>query len=216
MPTVQGTTLLDQLSWRYAVKKFDPAKKVFPADWKTLEQAAMLAPSSFGLQPWKFFVITSAAMKEKLTAASHGQAQIRDCSHLVVFTVRKGIDAGYVDKYIRRISEVRGVPPAALEGFRTTMVGSIAAQSAEQVDAWSSRQVYVALGFLISAAALLGIDACPMEGIDPGKYNEILGLTSQGLAAMCVAAVGYRAADDPASRHKKVRFEASDVVTHID
>jgi nitroreductase len=216
MPTVEQTTLLDQLNWRYAVKKFDPTRKVSPTDWNTLEQAVILAPSSFGLQPWKFFVVTSPEMKQKLRAASHGQPQITDCSHLVVFTVRKGVDAAHVDKYIRRISEVRGAPLPALDGFRNMMVGSIASQGPEQVDAWSSRQVYVALGFLIAAAAMLGIDACPMEGIEHAKYNEILGLSEQGLAAMCVAAVGYRAADDPAGKQKKVRFETKDVVTHIE
>ena len=116
MPTVEGPTVLEQLDWRYAVKKFDPSRKLSPDDWATLERAMTLAPSSFGLSPWKFVVITSAALKEQLTAASWGQPQVKDCSHLVVFAVRKGVDAEYVGRFIDRVSEVRHVPAARWRG----------------------------------------------------------------------------------------------------
>ena len=96
------------------------------------------------------------------------------------------------------------------------MLGTVSRQTPEQVDVWSGRQVYIALGFLLSAAAMLGIDACPMEGIDGPKYDEILGLRAQGYSALCVAAVGYRSADDHAARYAKVRFDPSEVVTHLD
>jgi nitroreductase len=215
MPTVPASTIIDQLKWRYATKKFDPAKKVSPADFAVLEQAVQLAPSSFGLSPWKFIVVTDPALKEKLTAVSWNQPQIKDCSHLVVFAVRKGIDAAYVQKFIDRVGEVRHMPTAPLDGYKQMMVGTISSMTPAQVDEWSSKQVYIALGFLLSAAAMLEIDACPMEGIDKAKYDEILGLSAQGLGALCVAAVGYRSADDQTAKYAKVRFDAKDVVTHI-
>ena len=86
---VSNETLLKQLKWRYATKKFDPSKRISDADWKTLEEVLVLTPSSFGLQPWKFFVVDTPALKEKLVAASWGQAQVRDASHTLVMTIRK-------------------------------------------------------------------------------------------------------------------------------
>jgi nitroreductase len=213
MKPVESQTLLNQLNWRYATKKFDPTKKVSAEDWNTLEQALILSASSYGLQPWHFVVITSQAVKDSLVAASWGQQQVAQASHVVVFSVKKGVDAAWVDKYIQRISEVRGVPAEKLSGYRDMMIGSITKAGPEGVDVWSTKQVYIALGNLLTSAAMLGIDACPMEGIMQAKYDEILGLPAKGYAAVCVATVGYRAADDKVG--KKVRFEAKDVVTHI-
>ncbi len=216
MSTVEPAALLEQLHWRYAVKKFDPARQVPPADWAALERATTLAPSSFGLQPWRFIVVTSTDVKRQLMAASHGQSQVGDCSHLVVFAVRNGVDAAYVDRFIGRVSDVRHVPPAALAGYRNVMVGAIGSKTPEQVDAWSGRQVYIALGFLLASAALLGVDACPMEGIVGAQYDQILGLGNDGYATLAVAAVGYRSADDHAAAYPKVRFADGDVVQHVD
>ena len=215
MKPVENGTILKQLKWRYAVKKFDPTKKISPDDWNALEQAMMLAPSSFGLSPWKFVVITSAEKKNELTAASWGQKQIADCSHLVVFAGKKGMDENYVHRFISRVAEVRKVPLESLKGYEQMMVGFVKSRSPVEVDAWAARQVYIAVGTLVTSAAMLGIDACPMEGIDPAKYDEILGLTSKGYGALCVVAVGHRAADDPYQHLAKVRFDHSDVVERI-
>src|SRR5579859_5001506 len=108
MKPIPTGTLLEALNWRYATKKFDPAKKI-PADlWAALEQALILAPSSYGLQPWKFVVVQDAVLRQKLSAASWGQTQPVDCSHYVVFAVRKDLDATHVDRFIDRTVEVRG------------------------------------------------------------------------------------------------------------
>jgi nitroreductase len=214
MSPVSQETLLGQLRWRYATKRFDPDRKIEPENWRTLEQALVHAPSSFGLQPWKFFVITDSALRARLKAASWNQAQISDASHLVVFAVRRDLGAADVDRYIARIAEVRGLPVEALEGFRNTMLGSLR-RPAEEVRAWAARQVYIALGFFLSAAAILGIDACPMEGFQPEKYDEILGLTGKGYAATVLAAAGYRSPDDPYLKLAKVRFRTEDVIEHL-
>ena len=215
MKPVDNGTILKQLKWRYAVKKFDPTQKISPDDWNTLEQAMMLAPSSFGLSPWKFVVITSAEKKNQLIAASWGQKQISDCSHLVVFAAKKGMDENYVARFISRVAEVRKAPLESLKNYEQMMVGFLKARSPVEVDSWAARQVYLAVGTLVTSAAMLGIDACPMEGIEPAKYDQILGLTARGYGVLCVVAVGHRAADDPYQHLAKVRFDPSDVVERI-
>ena len=207
--------ILRQLQWRTAVKKFDPTRKVSPEDWSTLEHALVLSPSSFGLQPWKFIVVTDPATRQKLRPAAHNQSQIVDASHLVVLTFRKHLDADYVQKYIDRIAEVRKLPAEKLEDFKQVMVGFAASMPPAALDAWSARQVYIALGTFLTTAAILGVDACPMEGFQPEKFNEILGLTAHGYSAVALCAIGYRAADDPYASMEKVRFPAHQVVVHV-
>jgi nitroreductase len=210
-----GETLLRQLNWRYATKKYDPARQISPEDWAVLERALVLSPSSFGLQPWKFFAIDDPTIRQKLLAASWGQKQIADASRLVVFAARKGVNAADVQRYVERIADVRGVTVESLDGYKQMMLGTIRGQTPQAVDIWSARQVYIALGTFLTSAALLGIDATPMEGIEPAKYDEILGLPDKGYTALCVAAVGYRAADDTYAAAPKVRFDVKDVVEHV-
>src|SRR5687768_10320229 len=178
MPTpIPSSQLVEALNWRYATKKFDPAKKIPAETWHALEQSLVLAPSSIGLQPWKFFVVTDPAVKTQLQGASYRQAQIADCSHLVAIAVRRGIDATHVDQHIARMVEVLGVTVESLAKFRTmTMRNLDSAREKGTLDAWQEHQVFIALGQFMASAALLGVDTCPMEGIEPAKYDDILGL----------------------------------------
>jgi len=208
--------VLRQLRWRYATKNFDATRKISPEDWRTLEEALILAPSSFGLQPWRFVVITDQGIKERLVEASWDQRQVADASHVVVFAARRDLNTEDVDRYLRRIAEVRGVTEASLGGFRKMMVDSLLTpKPGFDVNEWTIRQTYLALGNFITSAAMLGIDTCPMEGIEPAKYDEILGMRSRGFATVVVACAGYRAAVDRYAQLPKVRFEASDVVTRV-
>jgi nitroreductase len=216
MKPVDNEILLNQLQWRYATKKFDATKKISPQDWKTLEQVLIATPSSYGLQPWHFVVVTSPAVKQQLLPASYGQTQVVEASHVVVFAVKKQVDADHVQKHIDRISEVRGVPSEKLDGYKAMMVGTVSKQQPHENQAWSAKQLYIALGNLLTSAALLGIDACPMEGIVPAKFDEILGLEKQGLKTMFIATLGYRAADDHTAKAPKVRFKAEELVTYVD
>jgi nitroreductase len=216
MKRIENQILLNQLKWRYATKKFDATRKIPSEDWNTLEQALILSASSYGLQPWHFVVVTSQAMKDKLMPAAYGQEQVSHASHVVVFAMKKSVDEVWVDKYVRRISQVRGAPVEKLGGFKGMMTGTLAQLGAVGVEAWTSKQVYIALGNLLTCAALLGIDACPMEGINPSQFDQILGLDKTGYGSLAIVTLGYRAADDTAAKSPKVRFEASDVVTHID
>ena len=214
MKPVADEVLLRQLQWRYATKKFDPARKISPDDWRTLEQALVQAPSSYGLQPWKFFVVTERALRERLKPVSWNQSQVTDASHLVVFAIKKNMGPADVERYVARIAEVRGASPESLEGHKKMMLGTLS-RPVEEVNIWAMHQVYIALGFFLCAAAMLGIDACPLEGFVPQKYDEILGLAEQGYGSVVLAAAGYRASDDRHIALPKVRFKTEDVVVLI-
>lgn len=207
--------VLTQLKWRYATKKFDPTKKIAPDLWAKLEAAAIHAPSSYGIQPWTFVVVTDPEMRKKLHPVSYGQAQILDASHLVVFAAKNPPTPEDVDKYVRRTAEVRGATVESLEGFRNMMLGSLSRMDAAQGHRWAARQTYIALGVFLASAAMMGVDACPMEGFQPEKYDEILGLKEKGLGAVVIATAGYRSAEDKYAEAAKVRFEAKDVVIRI-
>src|SRR5271155_1221393 len=212
MSTINSKQLLEQLNWRYATKDFDPTKKISAADWATLETALRLTPSSGGLQPWKFVVVTDPAVRVKLRPASYGQAQITDASHLVVFTAKNNFSEADVDAHIKHIAEVQGAPIEALAPLRGMLVGGIV-QSQDEAgrNAWARNQVFIALGNLLTSAALLGIDACPMEGFDRGQYDEILGLKAKGYSSAVIATLGYRSLTDQYAAAPKVRFPKEQV-----
>jgi nitroreductase len=210
---VTSEEILKQLHWRYATKKFD-ATQTIPDDlWKTLEQSLVLAPSSFGLQAWKFVVVRDPEVRQKLVEHSWGQTQVAEASHVVVFTIKKNVDAAYVDHYIARMSEVQGTPIDVLQGFANVVKGFLDRMSPEEIDIWTAKQAYIALGQFMTTAALLNIDTCPMEGIIPAKYDEVLGL--DGYATKVVCPAGYRAADDKSAARPKVRFPTEEVVQYI-
>jgi len=215
MKTFTDPELINRLTWRYAVKQFDPAKKITASDWATLEQALVLSPSSYGLQPYRFLVINDAALRTRLAVASYGQSQIMDCSHLVVFAIRKGMDLDHIDHFIARVATVTKVTVESLAGYRKTIVGDlIDGPRHAWIDHWSARQAYMALGHLLTSAAALGIDACPMEGFNPALYDDILDLPERHLSATVVCALGYRSADDKHARDAKVRFAIEDLIEH--
>jgi nitroreductase len=215
MAPVSPDLILEQLHWRYATKKFDPARKIAPELWAKVEQAALLAPSSYGLQPWRFIVITDPATRQKLHTVSWNQPQILDASHLVVFAAKKPPTPADVDRHIARTALVRGVSTDGLADYRQRMLGSLARMSGPDAHAWATRQTYIALGVFLSACALAGVDACPMEGFQPEKYDEILGLGEKGLGAVVIATAGYRLPDDPAAKLAKSRFPVEDVIEHV-
>ena len=214
MHPVNSETLLENLNWRYACKKFDPSRKIPDATWATLEAALALSPSSYGLQPWKFLVIRDPALRAKLREASYNQSQITDASHLVIIARKVPVLPADIEAYVARTAEVRNIPVETLADFKKMMLGGIerpATLPGGSMDTYTRSQTYIALGFLLYTAAQLGVDACPMEGFDAAKYEEILGLTQQNLRASVVAAVGYRAADDWLAPMAKVRAKPEDL-----
>lgn len=215
--SVNSAQTLAQLYWRYATKKFDPNQKISDATWKTLEQSLVLSPSSFGLQPWQFFVIRNQEIRQQLLEYSWGQTPVVDASHLVVFAIKQDIAGDDVDRYITRMAEVQGVPVANLDKFANVVKGFLAKPPYPlDVNEWAAKQTYIALGFFMTCAAMLEVDTLPMEGFVPAKYDEILGLTNKGYKSVVVCAAGYRAEDDKYADSPKVRFPTEEVVQYID
>jgi len=214
---MKGQQLLGALSWRYATKVFDPAKKI-PADtWQTLERALVLTPSSYGLQPYQFLVINDPAKRAELMPHSWGQKQVVDASHFVVFTAKTKTTEADVDKLIRRTVEIRKLPAAeALGAYRFMMLGDVVkGPRGKTAHEWATRQTYIALGNLMTCAAVLGVDACPMEGLVPAEYDQVLNLNGSGYATVVACALGYRAANDKYATLAKVRYDTKDLVRQI-
>jgi nitroreductase len=216
MSFVPIKTITEALHWRYATKKFDTSRKITAETWAVLEEALVLSPSSAGLQPWKFVVVTDQDVKERLSVASHGQPQAVECSHFVVFAARTGLGLQDLDRHVSRTSEVRGVTVESLQKYRDSIGGSIEkAEKSGFLSTWVDRQPYIALGQFMAAAAMIGVDTCPMEGIVHAQFDEILGLPALGYHALCACAAGYRSEHDKYSRVQKVRFKPEEVILHV-
>lgn len=196
---------IENQNWRYATKKFDTTKKIAAEDLETLKEAIRLSTSSYGLQPYKVFIIEDEAIREQLKPASWNQSQITEASQLIVFANYSNLDESIIDKYVNRISQTREIPTESLQGYGDFMKAKILGLSPEQQSVWTAKQTYLALGNLINAAAELKIDVTPMEGFEPEKYNEILQLNELNLNASLVATIGYRHVEDSNQHVKKVR-----------
>lgn len=216
MNPITTDQLLAAQAWRYATKQFDASKTIPTPVWQALEDSLILSPSSYGLQPWQFFVVTNPDLRAKLRPHSWNQSQITDASHLVVFAIPENVDVPYMEKYLARIAEVRGIPLESLGFYRDMMMADVIAGPRQAwVREWAARQVYIALGNFMTSAALVGVDTCPLEGIDPREYDAILDLPAKGYNTIVACAAGYRSADDKYATLPKVRFEKSDLVRHL-
>jgi nitroreductase len=204
--------ILEKLNTRYATKLFDSSRKVSADDMAKLLEAIRLSASSFGLQPYKVLVVEDAAIRAELRKVGYDQSQITDASALLVFAVNTNTNSASVDEFIDLISETRNFPKENLAGYADMMKGSLQSQSPEQVEAWSTKQAYIALGFGLVTAATLDIDACPMEGFSPDDFDKILDLGKLGLKSKVVMAVGYRSKDDGYQQLAKVRRKMEDFI----
>jgi nitroreductase len=205
--------LLAALKWRYATKVFDAAKKIPTDVWHALEQTLVLTPTSYGLQPYRFLIVQDAAKRAALLPNSWGQKQVVDCSHFVVFAARTEMKEADVDKLIQRISLVRGIPADSIKFYRDMMLGDVVNGPRGKIaHEWATRQAYIAIGNFMTCCAVLGVDACPMEGINPPEYDKILGLEGSGYKTVVACAAGYRAASDKYAALAKVRYETGDLV----
>lgn len=205
--------IVKSLQWRYATKKFDPNKKLDESTYQKLEEALRLSASSFGLQPWKFVVVTDPEIKKQLPAHSWGQTQAQDCSHLVVICRLDEMTEQHIDHYLETIATKRGVTRESLKSYSEMMKGFL--QNPADKAQWMVKQCYIALGTLLTAAATLGVDTCPMEGFDAAAYDRILGLEKKGCRSVVLCPLGYRADDDKYAAAAKVRFDADETVIRI-
>jgi len=196
---------IENLKWRYATKRFDSSKKISTENLEKLKEAIQLSVSSYGLQLYKVIIVENAALREKLKPASWGQDQITEASHLVVFCNYTNVKDKHVDDFLNMVAKSQDMEVKNLSGYGDFMKGKIKEMTTSESFNWTSRQTYLALGNLLSACAELKIDSCPMEGFEPEKYNEILGLYKQGLNAAVIATIGYRSNEDHTQNRPKVR-----------
>jgi nitroreductase len=201
---------------RYATKKLDPSRTIPATQWAALEQALLYAASSSGLQPWRFLVLSDRTLREQLIPHSFGQRQIADSSHLVVFLARTDYAANDVERWIQRLSEVRGLPADQLQSQHQRLTDNLLHKPRPGFNAREAArsQVYIALGQFLTAAALLGIDTCAHGGFDPVAYDRLLGLADSGYHSVVLATAGYHAAADANAHAPKVRFPIDQVIQH--
>jgi len=215
-PALSPEILLSALNWRYAVQHFDPSRKIAPELWAALEESLVLTPSSYGLQPWHFIVVTDPEKKAELRAAAYNQSQVTDCSHFLAIAIRRTFGPDYIEQQLARTAEVRGVLRESLDGAHKMFTKVVeAARSAGNLECWQSLQTYIALGNFLTSAALLGVDTCPMEGFAADKVDEALELTGSDYRIQVCCAAGYRAADDKNATRPKVRLPKETLFRHL-
>ncbi|RME90377.1 MAG: NAD(P)H-dependent oxidoreductase [Verrucomicrobia bacterium] len=208
--------LLQALRWRYATKVFDPNRKIPAETWSAMEETLVLSASSFGLQPYRFIVVDDPALRQQLMPHAWNQRQVVDASHFVVFAARTSVTEADIDGWIDRIAEVRGMPRDSLAQYRSMMTGMLLTPEFQpQAVHWAARQAYLALGNLMTAAAVLGIDTCPIEGFVPAEFDRLLGLPEQGYTSVVCCALGYRSADDKYATLPKVRRPKEELIRHV-
>ncbi|WP_127844761.1 NAD(P)H-dependent oxidoreductase [Psychroflexus aestuariivivens] len=206
---------IEDLHWRYATKKFNPEKELKEEDLNKLLEAVRLSASSYGLQPYKILVIKDPELREKLKSAAFGQPQITDSSYLLVFCYITKIDQDYLDEFIKNNAETRNKSVEDFDGMKEMIQNSVLTFSQNNKEVWASRQAYIAIGNLLSAAANMKIDACPMEGFNPSEFDKILDLETKNLKSVALTTLGYRSEDDQLQDAKKVRKSSKELFTHL-
>ena len=209
-------SLLENMKWRYATKKYDSTKKVSQEDVNKIVEAARMAPTSSGLQPFRVLVITNQALKNKIVPIASGQQIVADCSHLLVFVAWNRYTEERIDSMYEYIAAERALPASQFNDYTNRLKGGYLPQSAEHNFAHTARQAYIGLGFALAQAAELKVDSTPMEGFDNAKLDELLGLEAKGLKSVLLMPLGYRDAEgDWLVNMKKVRKPVEEFVTEI-
>jgi len=206
---------IESLQWRYAVKKFDDTRSISEDQITILKQAFNLTATSYGLQPIKLVIIKNKEIQKSLIEHSWHQEQVAQASHLLVICTQNIVDRNSVEHYFNMVKKVRNTPDEILDPFKKYLSESISQKSKEEIKSWAKNQAYLALGNLLTVCAIEQIDACPMEGFIPEKYDELLQLQDQNLTAALVLPVGYRAEDDYMKDLKKIRKNIDEMVLEI-
>jgi nitroreductase len=208
--------ILSSLNWRYATKKYDPQKKINDKDLQTILESLRLAPSSYGLQPWKFLVIENVALRKELRKVSWDQSIIEESSHLIVFCALNQMSKEHIQAHITNTAQTRNQSPQDLSGYQKFMEQKILNEKPiAEHKAWNQRQAYIAMGFAMETAALLKVDATPIEGLDPVQYDSILKINKTPFGAVAALALGYRSNEDKYAMAPKVRFNRDQVIEII-
>lgn len=198
--------IIEDLNWRYATKAFDPTKDITENDLETILEAFRLSASSFGLQPWKLFVVKNREKKQALLEHSWFQSQVVDAPYHLVFARNNSDTDVLVQEFVDDIAQTRWVTTESLEEYKQMMLGFLSRMSEEEKNTWANKQIYIALWNLMTVLAEMRIDSCAMEWIIPNKYDEILGLTQKWFSTVVALPIGYRSESDKYADLAKVRF----------
>ena len=213
MSRVDNEIIHKQLNWRYATKKFDATKKIRESDLNILLECLRLSASSYGLQPWKFIVVQNPEFRKQLFEVSWKQSPVIEASHFIVLTYKENMDETFVDKHVAKMAQTHSSTVEAFAGFKSAIMGDlVSGPRSSTVNSWAQRQTYIAMGTFLTTAAMMEIDALPMEGLNPTEYDRILGLNGTGFKTVAAIACGYRSTEDRFQNNKKVRFDAKDVI----
>lgn len=206
---------IESLQWRYATKKFDDSKSLTNNQIDTLKKAFNLTATSYGLQPIKLVVVNNKKIQEQLVEHSWNQQQVAQASHVLVICTQDQLDENDIENYFALVKEIRNTPDEILNPFKNYLKEDVSKKTAKELVPWMKHQAYIALGNLMTVAAIEKIDSCPMEGFIPEKYDEILELDKYNLKSVLVLPVGFRAEDDYMKDLKKVRKNIEDVVIEL-
>ncbi len=207
--------LIEKLNWRYAAKAMNGAP-VAQEKIDNIIEAARLAPTSSGLQPFEIMVVTNQKVKEEIRPIAWNQPVVTDCSHLLVFAAWDTYTAERINKMFDLTNEIRGFKNEGWENYRQMLLGSYPQKDAEENFNHAAKQAYIALGMAMTAAAFEAVDTTPMEGFDAAALDKILGLREKGLRSCVLLAVGYRQEDkDWLAKLAKVRKSTEDFITLI-
>lgn len=205
-------SLLDALKWRYAAKKMN-GEKVQQEKVDQIIEAARLAPTSSGLQPFNVIVVTNPELKAKIQTIAFGQSQVADASHLLIFAAWDKYTEERIRSVFANTNTERGIPAETISDYEVQLTGNYTTKSAEENYAHAARQAYIAFGIAIAEAALLKVDATPMEGFNPAELDALLGLSERGLRSVTLLPLGYRdEANDWLVNLKKVRKPSKEFI----
>lgn len=206
---------VEALEWRYAVKKFDDTKILSKEKIAVLKKSFQLTPSSSGLQPNRLVIIQDKELQKKLEKHSYYQKQVATASHLLVFCIETEVDASFIHNKFELEKEIRNTPDEILHPFREGLIANFSEKDTTEKHIWAVNQVYLAMGNLLNICAIERIDACPMEGFDTEKYDELLKLEEKGLKSVLAMPIGVRSKDDIFAGFKKVRRPMKDVIIEL-
>ena len=208
--------ILEQLKWRYATKKFDETKKVSSNTIKTLKEAFNLTATSYGLQPLKLIIVSNPKVIKDLVPLSFNQGQVGSASHVFIMCIENKVGTDFIKNYFDLVEKTRTTPRELLSSFEAFLIDDFSKKTSEEIKTWATKQAYLAIGNLLTVCAIEKVDACPIEGFSPDKYDAYFNLSEKGLSAVLVMAVGHRAKDDVFSEFKKVRRGVDALVIDIE
>lgn len=207
---------IEALKWRYATKKFDSQRILSEDKIEILKHAFNLTATSYGLQPIKMVIVHNKKLQEKLVEHSMNQQQIASASHVLILCIEREIDKEFIENYFKYVQKIRATPDEILSPFKDFLIDDFKNKHVDEIASWATNQAFLAMGTLLTVSATEAIDACPMEGFEPNKYDEILGLDKLNLRSVLVLPIGYRAKDDIFSEFKKVRRPLSDIIIELE